>query len=165
MKPVVLALTLGCFWTFGVMAPAMAQSTDTNFSLLTEEETIAYKQYPIADDEGSDTRSLKLTVNDGPTIEVASPSGFTLRSPVNFDIRIKPRGAVPVSMSSLKIEYRLGPIWTDITARLAGHGAVIGTQLKARGADLPVGNHRVRLTVLDTAGKKTSAVLSFAVVN
>ena len=136
---------------------------DDTFLLLTDEETNIFTKNPIADD-GLDTRGLSYAEKAGPIIQVASPKGSTLKSPVNFDVRIKPKDGVAVAMSSLKVEYKLGPFWTDITGRLAGHGTVVGTRLKARGAKLPKGKHQVRLTVLDVDGRRTRAVAAFAVV-
>ncbi|WP_146345528.1 hypothetical protein [Falsiphaeobacter marinintestinus] len=142
-------------------APALAGA---NFPLLTPDETTAYMNAPQPDDDLAEDRAIAMVRADGPGIRVAAPSGFKLRSPVNFDIRIQPKDGIPVVMSSLKIEYRLGPIWTDVTGRLAGHGSVIGTQLKANGADLPLGKHQIRLTVTDSENRKTQAVVKFAVV-
>ncbi len=136
---------------------------DEAFVLLTDEEMDLFRQNPLLDD-GADTRALSFSENAGPMIQVASPTGSTLKSPVNFDVRIKPKGGVAVAMSSLKVEYKLGPFWTDITSRLAGHGAVVGTRLKANGAKLPKGKHKVQLTVLDVNGRRTRAVAAFAVV-
>lgn len=140
--------------------PVAAEET---FLLLTDEELGVFEQNPIADD-GAETRALSFAENAGPIIQVSSPTGSTLKSPVNFDVRIKPKNGVPVAMSSLKVEYKLGPFWTDITSRLAGHGSVVGTRLKARGAKLPKGKHRVQVTVLDVKGRRTRAVAAFAVV-
>jgi hypothetical protein len=136
---------------------------DEAFLLLTDEEMELFKQKPLQDDD-VDTRALSFAESAGPIIQVASPTGSTLKSPVNFDVRIKPKNGVPVAMSSLKVEYKLGPFWTDITGRLAGHGSVIGTRLKANGAKLPKGKHKVQLTVLDVDGRRTRAVAAFAVV-
>lgn len=136
---------------------------DEMFSLLTDEELDLFRKNPLSDDE-SDTRALTFAENAGPIIQMASPTGLTLKSPVSFDVRIKPKDGVPVAMSSLKVEYKLGPFWTDITGRLAGHGSVVGTRLKAKGAKLPLGKHKVQLTILDVDGRRTRAVATFAVI-
>lgn len=143
----------------------LAQSQIETFALLTETELEMFERHSTTDDAAAKTRNLKLAINDGPSILVASPSGFQLKSPVNFDVRIKPKDGVPVVMSTLKVEYRLGLIWANITGRLLGHGSVIGTQLKANGAELPNGKHKVRLTVSDADGRKTRVEVSFAVAN
>ena len=133
------------------------------FPLLSEEEVAVFRQNPLSDAD-VDTRSVSFTEEAGPVIQVASPRGSTLKSPVNFDVRIKPKNGVAVAMSSLKVEYKLGPFWTDITSRLASHGAVVGTRLKARGAQLPKGKHLIRLTILDVKGQRTRALAAFVVV-
>ena len=158
-----LALFAVAVWVF--MMPTLAQSQADTFALLTETEHEMFERHPAADGDAAISRNLKLTVNDGPSILVASPSGFQLKSPVNFDVRIKPKNGVPVVMSTFKVEYRLGLIWANITGRLLGHGSVIGTQLKANGAELPNGKHKVRITVSDADGRKTRVEVSFAVAN
>jgi len=67
-----------------------------NFALLNEEELAEIAQYPA-----SKHRALTVTEANGPFIRVAAPSGYSLESPVDFDIRVEPRGGVAVDRKSV----------------------------------------------------------------
>ncbi len=109
------------------------------------------------------SRSMDFLAADGPEIRVLAPQGFALTSPVDFDVRIEPRDDVPVSMETLRIDYRIGPVWKDVTARVTRKGQITGTRLLATGADLPRGRHTLRVTVSDAKARETVAIVSFAV--
>ena len=128
------------------------------FALLNDRELEQYRQNPP-----QAYRELIVTKTSGPTISVASPSGFALKSPVDFDIRVKPRGGVAVDMGSLRIEYKLGPIWVNLTRRVMREARINGLRFSARGAELPPGNHALRLTVRDTLQRTTQALVKFSV--
>lgn len=147
-----------------LFSPAPAVLAADSFSLLTDDETAAFETFEASGQEFA-TRSLTLAANAGPKIAVSAPTGFTLKSPVNFDININPKDGIPVAMNTLRVEYRIGPLWTDVTRRLAGHGSVSGTRLLANGADLPKGKHQIRVTVQDQQKRVTQIVVKFSVVN
>lgn len=108
-------------------------------------------------------RSLALKRNEGPIITVHAPSGFALNSPVDFDVQFQPRDGIEVDMTSIRIDYRLGPLWTNVTQRITRHSSIAGTRLRAGGAELPSGDHLIRLRVFDTADRETMALISFTV--
>lgn len=152
-RSILLAL-LSCSGLLAARARAQG-----SFDLLTDEEVAAF----LAADPEPTTRSMNLIESAGPTIRVAAPTGFSLTSPVDFDILIEPKGGVPVSISTLRIDYRIGPIWKDVTARIARHGQISGTRLQSRGANLPSGRHTLRLSVSDAQARRTTAIVKFAV--
>jgi hypothetical protein len=135
-----------------------SDTSDKGFALLSDEQLAQYELTPT-----QDTRALTSTRSDGPTIKVSSPSGFSLNSPVDFDIQVEPRGGVKVDMGSLRIEYKLGPIWVNLTNRAMREAKVNGLRFSARGAELPSGRHALRLTVRDTDQRTTQAVVKFSV--
>ena len=153
--------TMIALFLAGSMVSFPAQSEET-FQLLNEQELQMRIENPETD-EANSTRALSLLKNNGPTIRVASPKGYSLKSPVNFDIQIKPRGGVAVKMASLKIEYKIGGFWANITRRIAGRASIKGSRLRARGAKLPTGKHSVRLSIKDAKGRITTALVTFAV--
>ena len=104
-------------------------------------------------------------MSDGPSISVSAPSGYALTSPVDFDIQIQPRNGVAVDMSSIRIEYRIGPAWVNVTGRIMKYASVKGSRLMAKGADLPSGKHAMRISVKDTSERITQATVSFTVTN
>ncbi len=132
--------------------------SDAGFALLNDDEIARYLANPP-----QKTRSLMVTKSSGPLIKVTSPSGFALSSPVDFDIRVEPRGGVDVDMKSLRIEYKLGPIWVNLTRRVMREAKIKGLRFSARGAELPAGNHSLRLTVRDKDARTTQAMVNFSV--
>ena len=133
-------------------------TSDKGFALLNDEQLAQYELTPT-----QDTRAIIATKSDGPKINVSSPSGFSLNSPVDFDIKVEPRGGVKVDMASLRIEYKLGPIWVNLTNRVMREAKVNGLRFSARGAELPSGRHALRLTVRDAEQRTTQAVVKFSV--
>ena len=132
--------------------------SDPGFVLLTAEEQAAFMQAP------SEThRDLRVNASDGPNIEVSAPIGFSLTSPVDFDIRVKPKNGVAVDMKSLKIEYRLGPAWVNMTSRIMKYASIKGSRLFAQGAELPPGKHALRVSINDAQNRLTQATVSFTV--
>lgn len=128
------------------------------FSLLTAEEVQQRETVPQ-----SAERSITVRSSAGPEIRVNAPQGFSLVSPVDFDIRVEPRDGVAVDMASITIEYKLGPAWINLTRRVMKHASVKGTRLYARGADLPAGNHALRVSIRDMNQRLTRATVNFTV--
>lgn len=146
--------------TFPLLAPGQVQTRTTHFATHGNDLAAIYESEMQA--LGS-ARSLAVKRNDGPVIMVHAPSGYALRSPVDFDVQFQPRDGVAVDMTSIRIDYRLGPIWTNVTRKLARHSSVAGTRLTASGAELPSGDHLVRLRIRDAANRETVALISFTV--
>lgn len=130
-----------------------------DYALLTPDETAQWAGAQEA------VRGLSLTQANGPAIKVNAPAGFSLVSPVSFDIEVQPRDGVAPDMNSLKIEYYLNPLWINVTRRIMAQAKMTGTHMKATGAELPVGKHLMRLTIKDARGRVTSADLDFVVKN
>ena len=127
------------------------------FALLSAEELSQY--HPELDS----FRSITMNAADGPNISVSSPQGFKLASPVDFVIDVTPRDGVPVNMGSLKIEYRLGPAWVNMTKRIMNYASITGSRLSAKGAELPKGNHALRVSIQDEQHRLTRATVKFSV--
>jgi len=128
------------------------------FALLTEAEVIKRESLPLSAD-----RAILVKSSDGPAIKVNAPQGFSLNSPVDFDIRVEPRNGVAVDMASITIEYKLGPAWVNLTRRVMKHASIQGTRLYARGADLPPGPHALRVSIRDMNQRLTRATVKFTV--
>ena len=129
-----------------------------SFALLSDEQVIAYQTTPV-----QQVRSLALDQADGPQIRVSAPEGFALTSPVDFDIQVEPRDGVAVDMTSIRIDYRLGPAWVNVTGKILKHASVTGSRLYASGADLPKGKHALRISIKDAQQRTTRATVSFSV--
>ncbi len=147
---VVLGAGSGAWWLY--------DRSNTGFALLTEDEIAE-----IARNPASKNREILVVKTGGPLIRVKAPSGFALRSPVDFDIRVEPRGGIGVDMGTLRIEYKLGPVWVNLTRRVMREAKINGYHFLARGAELPPGNHSLRLTVHDQEARITQALVRFSV--
>lgn len=160
-RPVRIVVAAAVALALGMVAPGPRAGAQTpSFALLTPEEQMQYENV------GSGAvRSIAIQSNAGPQIQIAAPQGFTLRSPVDFDIRVSPRDGVAVDMSTLRIDYRLGPAWVNVTNRIMRHAAIAGARLRARGAELPQGDHALRVSIRDAQQRVTQATVRFTVAN
>lgn len=59
---------------------------------------------------------------------------------------------------------RYGWLGIDITRRLLDHAATTANGLVAADVELPLGSHRVTLSIADTSGKSASRTFRFSVV-
>ena len=148
LRPIVPAMAL--------LALLVATGPAAAWDLLSPGEAALRREVPL-------TREMVPVRREGPDIRIHAPGGFDLASPVDFDVEILPRGGVAPDMDTLKIEYRLGPIWTDVTDRMRANARFDGLRMRAPGAKLPEGRHQIRLTVGDREGRITIARLSFTV--
>lgn len=111
------------------------------------------------------TRAVTTAPSEGPEIIVHAPDiDGALRSPLDFDIEFRANGAEPV-MGSLILEYDLGLFWKDITDRLAGHAEISDNRIVSRGAELPAGEHHLRLSISDLAGKTTTSTMILSIAD
>lgn len=111
------------------------------------------------------TRSVTVPANEGPEIIVHTPNASNgLRSPLDFDVEFRARSAdaLPV-MNTLMLEYDLGLFWKDITSRLADHAEITESRIISRGAELPAGEHHLRMSISDQAGKTTTTKMVLTV--
>ena len=138
-----------------------------SFALLTEEEVKLRSEDPFArSTEGPQKeRALSITSADGPKITVAAPSGYSLVAPVDIDVLFEPRDGSPVDMQTLRIDYKMGPAWLNITRKVKANATIKGTRLLAKGADLPEGNHKLRFSIKDASNRTTRANVTFSVRN
>lgn len=156
----VLAATLAV--TLPAASPAAAEDS---FPLLTEAELREKANDPFSRIEvrPDDARKITMTAADGPLIRVAAPAGFALTPPVDVDVTFEPRDGAAVDMGSLRIDYRLGLAWLNVTDRIRKKATIKGARLLARGADLPPGNHKLRFSIRDADNRSTRAVVTFSV--
>lgn len=93
---------------------------------------------------------IETTYATGPHIEVVEPQADAeYRAPIRLIINFIPREGTQVDLKSFKLEY-LKLISIDITGRVAGYLGPTGVRIER--ADLPPGDHRLRITLKDTKG-------------
>jgi hypothetical protein len=106
-------------------------------------------------------RSLEV---GAPTISVVKPNrSGPISPPVDIDVQFKPADGATINPASLKILY--GWMHLDITQRiLSAPGVQVSADgLKASGAKLPSGSHKLLIEVADNQGRIGQQALEFTV--
>jgi hypothetical protein len=101
---------------------------------------------------------------NAPTITVVMPNPKEpIQPPVNIDIRFAAAEGASVNVASLRILY--GFLKLDVTRRiLDAPGVQISPSgLKANGAQLPSGSHKLVIEIADNVGRTARQVLEFTV--
>jgi hypothetical protein len=144
-----------------VLAVAIASAAEGGFELLSPREyqsELAARARPGA---RLYTRGADL---NAPTIVVVMPDrAAPIAAPVNIDVRFRAAEGASVNVSSLKITY--GFLSLDITQRIlnAPGVQVSASGLKASGARLPSGSHKLVIAVADNLGRTGRQPLEFTV--
>lgn len=102
---------------------------------------------------------------NAPTITVSKPDrAAPIKPPVDIDVHFKAAQGATVNVSSLRITY--GFLRLDITKRILGAPGVEVTAegLKASGAQLPSGSHKLIIEVTDNIGRTGRQPLEFVVL-
>lgn len=93
-------------------------------------------------------------ISRGPGVKVLSPEpGVQLRGPFDLKVEFQPRGGAKIDRSSVKVMYLKSPA-VDLTPRVAASLSDTGIELK--GAEIPAGEHPIKITVKDTDGREAS---------
>jgi hypothetical protein len=108
--------------------------------------------------------TLRAADFDAPTITVIKPDrSAPIQPPVDIDVHFKAAEGASVNIASLKIMY--GFLKLDITKRIlnAPGVQVSAAGLKASGAQLPSGSHKLAIEVADNIGRTGRQPLEFTV--
>lgn len=103
-------------------------------------------------------------VTRGPGIKQVSPDPAAkgLKGPVDLKIAFEPRGGSKIDPASVKLTYMKNPP-VDLTDRAKGGIKPDGIELSR--ANVPAGDHQIRVTVKDDEGRQTSSVVTINVAN
>jgi hypothetical protein len=132
----------------GSLAPALAAEV-----LITEEEA---KLPPPKGAVAVDRRGITR----GPKIDFIAP-GQQVHSPIHFQLKFESFGGAKIDLDSVKVTYLRTPN-VDLTARIKSFVQASGIDVPD--AELPIGDHMVRVDLKDTDGRfgSTSFVLKVA---
>jgi hypothetical protein len=102
-------------------------------------------------------------ITRGPTIRVLSPdvAAQSLSSPFPLRIAFEPHGGAKIDPSSVKLTYLRVPN-VELADRIKSGLSEKGVELAS--AEVPPGEHQIRVTVNDTEGRQSSVVLNLSVV-
>lgn len=103
-------------------------------------------------------------VTRGPGVKQVSPdpSAKGLKGPVDLKIAFEPRGGAKIDAESVTLTYMKTPP-VDLTSRVKGSIKPDGIDVSK--ANLPPGDHQIRVTVKDSEGRQTNSTVSINVAN
>jgi hypothetical protein len=97
-----------------------------------------------------------------PTIDLLRPDlSGPIQNPVTIKVQFSAGPGREIDMRSFNATY--GWLGINITGRLLEHAATTPNGLSAENVDLPLGQHRVTLSIADTSGKRASRTFQFSV--
>jgi hypothetical protein len=97
-----------------------------------------------------------------PTINLLQPDlSRPLRNPVTIEVHFGAGPGRTIDMQSFKATY--GWLGLNITSRLLEHSVSGPASLTADNVNLPLGNHRVTISIADSYGKVASRTFEFSV--
>ena len=103
------------------------------------------------------------SITRGPGIRILSPDAgsLSLASPFPLQIAFEPHGGAKIDLSTVRLTYLRSPS-VDLTERVKAGLSEKGIDLKA--AEVPPGEHQIRVSVQDSDGRVSNAVLNLNVV-
>lgn len=122
-------------------------------------ELITLKESKLPDAAGAiATRGISR----GPGIKVVSPApGAATPAPFEFKLEFTPRSGAPIDLSSIKVVYMKNPM-VDLTPRVKSSITPDGIDFK--NAQVPTGDHQIKVVVADTDGREATAFVNISVV-
>lgn len=100
-------------------------------------------------------------ISRGPAIKVVSPApDASVKSPFDLKLNFEARGGEKIDPNSIKVVYMKSP-FVDLTPRL--QSAITPTGIDLQQAEVPPGEHTLRVTVKDGAGRETNSTMTIVV--
>jgi len=97
-----------------------------------------------------------------PVIDLRQPNlSRPIYNPTTIYVQFRAAHGATIVMSTFRATY--GWLGIDITARLLEHATKTANSLSARNVDLPVGDHKITVTIADNHGRTGSRVLRMSV--
>ena len=103
------------------------------------------------------------SITRGPGIRVISPDAATpqITSPFTLHIAFEPRGGSKIDLSSIRLTYLKSPsieLLDRVRKGLSEQGIEVAS------AEVPPGDHQIRVTVQDSEGRQSNTVINLSVV-
>jgi hypothetical protein len=100
-------------------------------------------------------------ISRGPAIKVVSPEpDTTVSSPFSLKLNFEARGGEKIDPASVKVVYLKSPT-VDLTPRL--QSGITANGIDFGKAEVPPGQHDLRVTVKDSQGRETHSVMTIVV--
>ncbi|GAB2181273.1 hypothetical protein DLREEDagrD3_14960 [Denitratisoma sp. agr-D3] len=101
-------------------------------------------------------------ITRGPGIKQISPDpSQDIKSPLNLKVAFEPRGGAKIDLSSVKVTYLKSPS-VELLDRVKPGLSETGIDLS--GAEVPPGDHQIRVSVTDSEGRQSSSIVELKVV-
>lgn len=101
-------------------------------------------------------------ITRGPGIKQLSPDpSQDIKSPFNLKVAFEPRGGARIDLSTVKVTYLKSPS-VELLDRIKPGLTETGIDLS--GAEVPPGDHQIRVSVTDSEGRQSSSVVEIKVV-
>src|SRR6516162_3438924 len=108
------------------------------------------------------SQATPRTVPHSPVIDVRQPNlSRPIYNPTTINVQFRAAHGATIVMSTFRATY--GWLGIDITARLLEHATKTANSLSAQNVDLPVGDHKITVTIADNHGRTGSRVLRMSV--
>lgn len=106
--------------------------------------------------------SVTRGISRGPGVSLVAPGADlgAVKSPFDFKVAFESRGGKSIDPASVQVVYLRAPA-VDLTPRLKD--GINGEGISLAGAEVPAGEHDIKVTVADVDGRKTSRVLHLVV--
>lgn len=144
---------------FLLMPESTPAANEKGVWLITPEEAAMAPEKKIPD---RDLTQIGAESSLGPKIEVLKPpDGSSTHSPVEVDVKFTPKLS-PIDLSSLRVSV-VKFINIDITDRVLTYASVEGIRVPA--AQLPSGQHTVRVSIADRDGLRSAKDVTFEIVD
>jgi hypothetical protein len=100
-------------------------------------------------------------ITRGPAVKLVSPqTDHSVKGPFDWKVQFEARGGEKIDPSSVKVTYVKSP-FVDLTPRI--QSAISAEGINFEKAEVPPGEHVLRITVKDSAGRETNSTMTLKV--
>jgi hypothetical protein len=143
------------FAALALSAALAAAAPAHAFQLITEQEAaLPDNPMPVFTQRGSPTRRPKIDIVS------PAPEAGLVRSPLEFKMKFQAYGGAKVDVDSVVMTYKKKPA-IDLTQRLKPYIAETGIEVPQ--AEVPPGDHQIRIVVKDKEGRINALDFDFQV--